>query len=98
MPRRIDEYWAAEKDDSKYCSKHEEWYKKEIGCKSCFDENAKFRDENRTPLLKCPSCGKESMMLNTSEYTYTCLNPECNETFGPSDLLGKKPDTDLENK
>jgi len=38
MPKRQDDYWASKRDKLRYCSKHEQYYKKKAGCQKCMEE------------------------------------------------------------
>jgi len=88
MPKREDEYWAAEKSDLRYCFKHKRYYRADFGCQLCvIEEFQPIQSTNdRSRLMKCPKCSKITLFWNEKEGTFECLNLKCKRVFTEKEL------------
>lgn len=87
MPRRVDDYWASEKDaDLLYCYKHERYYRADFGCQLCSIETIETHlNSPKITLNKCPTCDAVSLMWLSQNNCYECLNPKCKRTYTESE-------------
>ena len=87
MPKREDERWAVNKEHLRYCSRHEQYYKVDVGCQHCSEEKLAFqqsflkskRTGDSQELEQCPGCKKKSLFWNNDTKHYECLNAACVE-------------------
>jgi len=88
MPKREDEYWAAEKSDLRYCFKHKRYYRADFGCQLCVIEKLQPIQsiDAKSRLMKCPKCGKITLFWNEKDGTFECLNLKCKRLFTEKEL------------
>jgi hypothetical protein len=89
MPNREDEYWASEKEDLRYCSKHKRYYRKDIGCQLCWLEGTHENNlVSTSPKLQlCPACSKPSLFLDWRKKRFECLNLQCKRVVSLEDIF-----------
>ena len=87
MPKREDEFWAADKEhDLRYCNKHKHYYRTDIGCQYCGYDNIKSKnnlesENEEISLVKCPSCLETSLFWIEQTKVYECMNFKCKEVY-----------------
>ena len=74
MPKREDDFWASQKEDLRYCSKHKRYYRAEVGCQICWMEEHQGRTSPK--LRECPIC-HEMSLFQTGDNLFECLNLKC---------------------
>lgn len=92
MPKREDDYWASQRENLRYCSKHKRYYRYDLGCQLCQLESlaAKELHKDSPQLQRCPKCKRQSLFWNGSTSLYECLNPKCRRRFTEHELRGVK--------
>lgn len=98
MAKREDEYWASQKQDLRYCSKHKRYYKADIGCQLCYLDRVDLEKKvsGTSRLQKCPNCAQKSLFWNRRYKRYECLDAKCRLTFMEAELRGARSESSLE--
>lgn len=76
MPKREDDYWASQKEELRYCSKHKRYYRADVGCQLCWMEE--HQERRSTKLRECPVC-HEMSLFQTGDNLFECLNLKCSK-------------------
>ncbi|POZ58436.1 hypothetical protein C1O63_1483 [Dehalococcoides mccartyi] len=76
MPKREDDFWASQKEDLRYCSKHKRYYRADVGCQLCWMEEHQGKPSPK--LRECPVC-HEMSLFQTGDNLFECLNLKCSK-------------------